>query len=89
MSGFSLKFLQDVNRMMNESKHLNPGQTVKRGLSIEMQRKIKKRAFELGDKLGVDEDKVAAILERMVIEDGHDLDDLEALENEIQILGIN
>ena len=31
----------------------------------------------------------AAILERMVIEDGHDLDDLEALENEIQILGIN
>lgn len=89
MSGFSLKFLQDVNRMMNESKHLNPGQAVKRGLSIEMQRKIKERAFELGDRLGVDEDKVAAILERMVIEDDHDLDDLEALENEIRTLGIN
>ena len=89
MSGFSLKFLQDVNRMMNESIHLDPGQAVKKGLPIEMQRKIKERAFELGDKLGVDEDKVAAVLKRMVIEDGDDLDDLEALENQIRILGIN
>ena len=73
--GISKKLIQDVHRIVNESKHLDPRQAVKRGLSPEMQRKIKERAFELADKLGIDEDKVAVILKRMAIEDGHDLDD--------------
>ena len=48
-----------------------------------MQSKIEERAFELADKLGVDEDKVAAILTEMAA-GGDDLDDLEALENELR-----
>ena len=83
--GISKKLIQDVHRIVNESKHLDPRQAVKRGLSPEMQRKIKERAFELADKLGIDEDKVAVILKRMAIEDGHDLDDLEALESELRM----
>ena len=39
MSGFSLKFLQDVNRMMNESRYLNPGQAVSVNSEDEFYRK--------------------------------------------------
>ena len=53
-----------------------------------MEEKIKERAFELADKLNVDQDKVEKILERMAMS-GDDLDDLEALENELGTLGTN
>ena len=74
------KLVQDVHRIVNEeNKPLTP----------EMKKKVKERAFELADKLtNVDEDKVEKILERMAMS-GDDLDDLEALENELSALGTN
>ena len=52
-----------------------------------MQSKIEERAFELADKYtNVDVNKVTAILTRMAM-DGDDLEDLEALENELSTLG--
>ena len=76
----SKKLVQDVHRIVNEeNKPLTP----------EMKKKVKERAFELADKLtNVDEDKVEKILERMAMS-GDDLDDLEALENELSALGTN
>lgn len=72
----SKKLVQDVHRIVNEgNKPLTP----------EMKKKVKERAFELADKLtNVDEDKVAVILTRMAMS-GDDLDDLEALENELKM----
>ena len=54
-----------------------------------MQSKIEERAFELADKYtNVDENKVTAILTRMAM-DGDDLEDLEALEQELESMGTN
>ena len=54
-----------------------------------MKKKVKERAFELADKhTNVDENKVAAILTRMAMS-GDDLDDLEALESELEAMGTN
>ena len=76
----SKKLVQDVHRIVNEgTKPLTP----------EMKKKVKERAFELADKhTNVDENKVAAILTRMAM-NGEDLDDLEALEQELKAMGTN
>ena len=70
--------LQDIHQIVNEgTKPLTP----------EMKKKVKERAFELADKhTNVDENKVAAILTRMAM-NGEDLDDLEALEQELKAMG--
>ena len=72
--------LQDIHQIVNEgTKPLTP----------EMKKKVKERAFELADKhTNVDENKVAAILTRMAM-NGEDLDDLEALEQELKAMGTN
>tara|TARA_B100001093_G_scaffold173961_1_gene166760 strand:- start:548 stop:787 length:240 start_codon:yes stop_codon:yes gene_type:complete len=76
----SKKLVQDVHRIVNEgNKPLTP----------EMKKKVEERAFELADKhTNVDQDKVEKILERMAMS-GDDLNDLEALENELSALGTN
>ena len=76
----SKKLVQDVHRIVNEgAKPLTP----------EMKKKVKERAFELADKhTNVDENKVTAILTRMAM-DGDDLEDLEALEQELESMGTN
>ena len=76
----SKKLVQDVHRIVNEeNKPLTP----------EMKKKVEEIAFELANKhTNVDQDKVEKILERMAMS-GDDLDDLEALENELSALGTN
>jgi len=87
MSGFTSELLRDVHRIVNEGKRpimVNEGN---KPLSPEMEKKVKERAFELADKLtNVDEDKVEKILRRMAAS-GDDLDDLEALEQELGAMG--
>ena len=66
------------------AKVLNEGNVP---LSLEMKKKIKERAFELADKMtNVDQNKVERILTRMAAE-GDSLDDLEALEQELEAMG--
>lgn len=78
MSGFSRKLIQDIHQMLNEGNV---------PLSLEMKKKIKERAFELADKMtNVDQNKVERILTRMAAE-GDSLDDLEALEQELEAMG--
>ena len=78
MSGFSRKLIQDIHQMLNEGNV---------PLSLEMRKKIKERAFELADKMtNVDQNKVERILTRMAAE-GDSLDDLEALEQELEAMG--
>lgn len=78
MSGFSRKLIQDIHQMLNEGNV---------PLSLEMKKKIKERAFELADKMtNVDQDKAERILTRMAAE-GDSLDDLEALEQELEAMG--
>ena len=76
----SKKLVQDVHRIVNEeNKPLTP----------EMKKKVEEIAFELANKhTNVDQDKIEKILERMAMS-GDDLDDLEALENELSALGTN
>ena len=83
MSGFSRKLIQEIHQIVNkQNKRPLP-------LTPEMKKKIKERAFELADKhTNVDEYKVQKILTRMAME-GDDLDDLEALEQELRTLGTN
>jgi len=83
MSGFSRKLIQEIHQIVNkQNKRPLP-------LTLEMKKKIKERAFELADKhTNVDEYKVQKILTRMAME-GDDLDDLEALEQELRTLGTN
>mgnify|MGYP001360009999 CR=1 FL=1 len=76
----SKKLVQDVHRIVNEGN---------KPLTTEMKKKVEERAFELADKhTNVDQDKVEKILERMAMS-GDDLNDLEALENELSALGTN
>jgi len=78
MSGFSRKLIQDIHQMLNEGNV---------PLSLEMKKKIKERASELADKMtNVDQDKAERILTRMAAE-GDSLDDLEALEQELEAMG--
>ena len=66
------------------AKVLNEGNVP---LTPEMRKKIKERAFELADKMtNVDQNKVERILTRMAAE-GDSLDDLEALEQELEAMG--
>ena len=71
---------EEIAKVLNEgTKPLTP----------EMKKKVKERAFELADKhTNVDEDKVAKILTGMAMS-GDDLDDLEALESELEAMGTN
>ena len=75
-----MSVLHDIHQIVNEgTKPLTP----------EMKKKVKERAFELADKhTNVDEDKVEKILTRMAMS-GDDLDDLEALESELEAMGTN
>ena len=79
------EFIQGIHHVVGESKHLNPDQVVSvRNREKEaMDKKIRQLAAELADKYPVDEDKIKKVLERMAA-DGDDLDDLEALENELR-----
>ena len=78
MSGFTKELLQDIHQIVNEATQ---------PLSPEMKRKIEKLAAELADKhTNVNEDKVKVILTKMAMS-GDDLDDLEALEQELETLG--
>ena len=75
-----MSIVKDIHQIVNEgTKPLTP----------EMKKKVKERAFELADMhTNVDEDKVAKILTRMAM-NGNDLDDLEALEQELEAMGTN
>ena len=73
-----MSVVQDIHQIVNEgTKPLTP----------EMKKKVKERAFELADKhTNVNQDKVEKILTRMAMS-GNDLDDLEALEQELEAMG--
>jgi len=80
MSGFTKELLRDIHQIVNEAT---------KPLSPEMKQKIEKLAAELADKYtNVKQEKVEAILTKMAME-GDDLDDLEALEQELRTLGTN
>ena len=78
MSGFTRELLRDIHQIVNEATQ---------PLSPEMKQEIEELAAELADKYtNVDEGKVKAILTKMAMS-GDDLDDLEALEQELETLG--
>ena len=83
MSGFSRKLIQEIHQIVNkQNKRPLP-------LTPEMEKRVRELAAELADKYtNVKQEKVEAILTKMAME-GDDLDDLEALEQELRTLGTN